>query len=59
MLLDGQMGIAFVEEQVLEDVIRAGDGGIRIAELKGLQPVDVALLGIVMNAVITAWLYRP
>jgi len=57
VLLDRQMRVAFVEEQVLEHVVRAGNRRVGVTKLECLQPVDVALLGIVVNAGITARLY--
>src|SRR5438034_11576058 len=43
------MGVAFVEKQVLEDVIRSCERFIDISKLEGLQPVDVAALAVRMD----------
>jgi hypothetical protein len=42
--------IALVEEEILEDVIRCCERRFHVAELEGLQPVDVARLAVGMNA---------
>ena len=49
VLLDRQMGVAFVEEQVLEDVIRSCERFVDIAKFESLQAMDIAALAIRMD----------
>ena len=50
VLLHGHVVVALVEEQVLEYVLRLRQRLLHVAELERLVAVDVALVGVVMNA---------
>jgi hypothetical protein len=50
VLLDRQMRVAFEEEHVLEHVVGALERLFDVAERERLQPVDVALLAVVVDA---------
>ncbi len=50
VLLHRQMGVALVEEDVLEYVVRFGQCLLDVAELERLIAMDVARLAIVVNA---------
>ena len=43
------MGVAFIEESVLEDVIGAVDRRVGVTEFQGDTLMDVALLGVVVD----------
>src|SRR5205085_5008004 len=43
-------GIALVEKEVLENMVRGGDCGLGVTELECLQAVDVAALAVRMQA---------
>ena len=49
VLLDRQMGVAFVEEQVLEDMVRSRERFFDIAKFESLQAMDIAALAIRMD----------
>jgi hypothetical protein len=44
------MRVAFIEEKVFENMIGIGERFIDIAEFEGLQPMDVALLAVIVDA---------
>ena len=52
------MGVARVEEDVLAHQVRRGEPLIDIAELQGRQPVDVPLLGLLLDRLVSGRLER-
>ncbi len=50
VLLHGHVGVAFVEEDILEHVVGRGERLFHVAELEGLVAVDVARVGVVVDA---------
>ena len=54
MLLDWEVRVAFVEKQILEDMVGLGNGCVHVtthfSEFEGLQPMDIAVLAVRVNA---------